>query len=65
MGLQLAAGVLVFYFIGRWADGQCHTSPWLMLAGVMMGVVGGLIKFVKSVNELTKKQSSNNQDERP
>ena len=63
LGLQLAAGVIVFYFLGTWADGKLHTTPWLMLTGVMMGVVGGLIKFLKTVGELTKEDSTKKNEE--
>lgn len=63
LGLQLAVGVIVFYFLGTWVDGKFHTSPWLMLTCVMIGVVGGLIRFVKTVNELTKKESTKKNEE--
>ncbi len=59
LGVQLAAVVLVFYFIGSWADGRLNTSPWLMIVGVMVGVTGGLIQFLRTVSGLTKKDSTN------
>ena len=59
LGVQLAAAVLVFYFVGSWADGKLNTAPWLMVAGVTIGVVGGLIQFLKTVSRLTKNDSTN------
>ena len=56
LGVQMAAAVLVFYFLGSWADTKFNTAPWLMLAGVMLGVVGGFIKLYKIVVDLNKKE---------
>lgn len=57
LGIQLAAAVLVFYFIGEWADRKFDTAPWLVVVCVAMGVVGGIIQFFRSVTALTKKES--------
>ncbi len=57
LGIQLAAAVLVFYFIGAWADKKFDTAPWLVVVCVTLGVVGGMIQFFRSVAELTKKES--------
>lgn len=62
LGLQLAAAILVFYFIGSWADRKLGTDPWLMIAGVIVGAVGGFIQFFRSVSTLTKNDSTNNDD---
>lgn len=40
-GLQFAAVIIVFLFAGRWADGRLGTDPWLMIAGVFVGLTGG------------------------
>ena len=46
LGLQLALTVVVFFFLGRWLDGTFGTAPWLMLAGLAIGVAGGLTAFL-------------------
>ncbi|HEX9829276.1 MAG TPA: AtpZ/AtpI family protein [Bacteroidota bacterium] len=58
LGVQLAVAVIVFYVIGSWVDGQYGTSPAFTLVGIMLGTVGGLIKFFKTVNDLNKKEES-------
>jgi ATP synthase protein I len=60
LGIQLAAGVIIFYYVGSWADEQLRTAPWLMLTGVLIGAVGGFIKFFRTVGELSKKESTKN-----
>ena len=58
MGLQLAAAVLVFYFIGSWLDKRYNSQPAFTLGGIMLGTVGGMIKFFRVVIELNKQSES-------
>lgn len=37
VGLQFAASILVFLFLGMWADRRLGTDPWLLIAGVFIG----------------------------
>lgn len=37
VGLQFAASVLLFLFVGMWADRRFGTDPWLLIAGVFIG----------------------------
>ena len=62
LGIQLAAAILVFYFIGSWADRKFDTTPWLMVVGVLIGAAGGFIQFFRSVSELGKKEPTNMDD---
>ncbi len=62
MGLQLAAAVVVFYFVGSWADEKLNTAPWLMIAGVTVGAVGGFFQFFRNAAELSKKESTKKDD---
>jgi F0F1-type ATP synthase assembly protein I len=58
MGIQLAAGIVIFFLVGWWLDDRYGTSPTYKLIGIGIGSVGGLIKFLKSVIELVKKEKS-------
>jgi F0F1-type ATP synthase assembly protein I len=58
LGIQLAAAVIVFFLIGWWLDTRQGTAPLFMLIGIVVGFVGGMIKFLKSISELTDKRSS-------
>ncbi len=42
VGLQFAASILVFLFLGKWLDGKLGTAPWLMVIGVFLGAAGGM-----------------------
>jgi F0F1-type ATP synthase assembly protein I len=58
LGIQLAAGIIIFFLIGWWLDTRYATSPTFKLTGLAVGCVGGMIKFLKSAVELGKKEDS-------
>jgi F0F1-type ATP synthase assembly protein I len=64
LGIQLAATVVIFFLIGWWLDTHNNTSPTYQLVGVLIGSVGGMIKFLKSATELSKKEETSKSDSR-
>ncbi|MFA6457641.1 MAG: AtpZ/AtpI family protein [Bacteroidota bacterium] len=56
LGLQIAIAVVVFLFIGKYADDQFGTKPWLMVTGIVIGFTGGMIRFFREVIELSNKE---------
>ena len=56
-GIQLAAAVVFFFFVGRWLDGKFGTGPWLMLLGALIGAGGGLYNFIKTALDVSKSES--------
>ncbi len=59
--LQLAAAVVLMYFLGRWADGKLGTTPWLMLAGLAIGFAGGFYSFLRTVQKLANNDDNGNE----
>ena len=37
LGIQFVLSILLFLFIGKWADERLGTEPWLLIAGVFLG----------------------------
>ncbi len=58
LGIQLALSIVVFFFLGKWMDSRFNTSPWLMLGGLIIGGVGGMVKFITSVMKLGQQQDA-------
>jgi len=52
MGVQFAATIGVFGFLGYWLDAKWGTSPWLLIAFIFLGFFGGLISMVSKVSKL-------------
>jgi ATP synthase protein I len=41
VGLAFAGSIVFFFLVGSWADRRLGTDPWLMIAGVAVGLVAG------------------------
>jgi F0F1-type ATP synthase assembly protein I len=41
VGLQFAASILLFLFVGMWLDAKLGTEPWLLIIGVFTGGTAG------------------------
>ena len=64
LGIQLALTVVIFFLLGWWLDSRYNTAPLFELVGALVGAVGGMIKFLKSVVELSKKEETSKPDSR-
>ena len=47
VGLELAGATAGLALVGYWIDGKFGTSPWGILGGVIIGIVGGLYNLIK------------------
>lgn len=47
IGLELAGATAGFALVGYWIDKKFGTTPWALLAGVVIGIVGGLYNLIK------------------
>jgi F0F1-type ATP synthase assembly protein I len=51
IGLQLAVAVLAGIGLGYLADRALHTSPWILLVGLLLGIVVGGSSVVRTVRK--------------
>ena len=61
-GLELAGATAGLALVGYWIDGKLDTAPWALLAGVAIGIVGGLYNLVKE--SLAAMREAGKDDER-
>ena len=61
-GIQLAASVVLMFFLGRWADEKFHTAPWLLIAGIIFGVGAGLYSFIKTAMSIGGEEKGEDQN---
>ncbi|MGA9119321.1 MAG: AtpZ/AtpI family protein [Bacteroidota bacterium] len=65
LGIQLALTVILLFFLGRWLDGKFGTAPWLMLGGIVIGITGGLIKFIRTSMEIGREEDARDKMTKP
>jgi F0F1-type ATP synthase assembly protein I len=46
-GMTLAVSVGLFAYGGLWLDARFGTKPWLLLACVLCGIVGGILHLIR------------------
>lgn len=49
LGLQFAAAIILFAFLGQWLDRRFGTDPWLLLVGVFTGAGGGFYSIYRKL----------------
>ncbi len=54
LGTELAASVVGMLLIGYFLDKHFNTSPWLLLTGAAVGMIGGFYNFFREVQKLGK-----------
>lgn len=50
---DMAVTVVGGLYVGKWLDSLWGTSPWLMLTGIILGLVAGIMGII----EITKRFS--------
>ena len=60
IGLEFAASILVFIFLGRYLDGRWGTEPWLTLCGAVFGFGAGFYHLYKTLTSLSGGKRSGN-----
>ncbi|MCA9406985.1 MAG: AtpZ/AtpI family protein [Candidatus Omnitrophica bacterium] len=63
LGIQLAATIVIFFFIGYWLDGVFDTKPILMLIFTFLGFGGAFYNFFLTIQELSKKEKEEHKSE--
>ena len=56
----LAASILVGFFLGRWADKEFGTEPYLMIAGLVLGMGAAgreMYRLIKKAEALDKEEN--------
>lgn len=62
-GIQFAGAILVFLFAGRWLDSKFGTEPWLLIAGVVVGAVGGFYSMYRQLVILPREREQEQREQ--
>lgn len=61
LGLDMAVSIALGLWVGRWADNKLHSSPWLLMVGLFLGIAVGfnlLWKAVRKMQQETEREDS-------
>jgi len=56
LGTQLAATIILMFFLGRWLDEKFHTSPYLVIIFSFLGGLAAIYNFIKEVMKLNNEK---------
>ncbi|MGD8778237.1 MAG: AtpZ/AtpI family protein [Ignavibacteria bacterium] len=62
LGTQLAATVILMFFLGKWLDEKFEIFPVLTIIFLLFGSFAGLYNFIKTVFRLNKKSQNEEKD---
>ena len=48
VGIEFSISTIVGLLGGRWLDEKAGTAPWLMLVGLVIGVVAGMRSLIRA-----------------
>jgi ATP synthase protein I len=57
IGLQFVIAMLLPVGLGYWLDGKFGTSPWLLVAGAVLGAVGAMVWVVRTVLRMERRDT--------
>lgn len=56
LGMELAAAVVGLALLGYWIDRRFGSEPWGVLIGALVGIVGGLLNFVRQAESAARRK---------
>jgi len=59
LGAEIAVALCVPIFLGYWLDLRWDTSPWMLLAGIFLGIgvlIGIFARVIKNVGKITNRK---------
>lgn len=60
LGVEFAFSILMFVLLGRWLDKEFDTSNIFTISLLLFSVIGGFVRFLFKINQMSKKKNGNN-----
>ena len=62
IGMTLVLCTVIGLSAGYWGDRWLGTSPWLMLGGLLLGIVAGFVNLFRSVKTAERQMNKSDHD---
>jgi ATP synthase protein I len=56
LGIFFGVAICIGYFGGRWLDMRWHTTPWLQIVGLLVGVAAGFNELYRLSKQYKREQ---------
>jgi ATP synthase protein I len=63
VGIEFSVSTVIGLLGGRWLDGKLGTDPWLMIVGLLLGVVAGFRSLIRTARRANQDASRENADD--
>ena len=64
LGLQFAASILLFLWVGQWLDKRLGTAPWFMIIGVFTGAGASFYSMYRKLMAIQEREEQARRDRR-
>lgn len=54
VGIEMAVATAIGWGIGTWLDGRLGTTPWLMVAFLLLGIAAGFKGLLRTAKEIQR-----------
>jgi F0F1-type ATP synthase assembly protein I len=65
VGIELSLSTVIGALGGRWLDGKLGTTPWLMISGLILGVVAGFRSLIRTAQRANRENQTNSNPNEP
>lgn len=62
LGVEMMASIVGPTLLGWWLDGKFGTEPWLVVSGMLLGLVGGFYNMIKALMRLTRQEPGKDEE---
>jgi F0F1-type ATP synthase assembly protein I len=62
VGIELSISTIVGMLGGRWLDEKLGTAPWLMLLGLVLGVVAGMRSLIRAARRANQESQTSERE---
>jgi len=56
LGVQFAGAILLFLYVGNWADKKFGSGPWGVLGGLCVGFASGLYLMMRALHDENRRE---------
>ncbi len=56
VGLEMALSIVIGALAGWWLDGKFQTEPWLLLSGVLIGVLAAFNSLIRMAKAAAREE---------